>query len=120
MADGPINAHVSIANFAFAPTELVMDAGQSVTWSSDDGAPHGLAFRNEAQGPEPMLPGADFTRVFDGPGSFDYVCAAHAYLTARGTVRSSPPRESRLAVSSPAPPVAAGREHPQMADHWQP
>ena len=86
-------AHVSIANFAFAPTDVVIDAGQSVTWSNDDGAPHGLIFPDGAPGPDLLLPGAGYTRVFDHPGSFDYACAVHAYMTARVTVRARPLRE---------------------------
>ena len=80
-------ARVSFANFAFAPAEIVIDAGQQVEWSNDDGAPHGLAFRDGAPGTDLLLPGARFARSFAQPGSFDYVCSVHPYMSARITVR---------------------------------
>lgn len=55
-------ANVSIANFAFAPAEVVIEAGQSVSWSNDNGAPHGLAFRDGVPGTDLLLPGARFMR----------------------------------------------------------
>src|SRR5262250_229355 len=35
---------VSIVNFAFAPATLTIAPGQTVTWTTNDGAPHGLSF----------------------------------------------------------------------------
>ncbi|MDB5826053.1 MAG: hypothetical protein JWQ73_273 [Variovorax sp.] len=81
-------AKVSIANFAFAPAELSVTAGQSVDWNNDDGAPHGLAFKDGATGAPLLLPGAAFSRRFDMPGSFDYVCSVHPYMTGRVVVRA--------------------------------
>jgi plastocyanin len=33
-----------------------------------------------------MLPGAKATRVYDKPGTYDYVCAVHPYMTGRVVV----------------------------------
>ncbi|HTP97821.1 MAG TPA: plastocyanin/azurin family copper-binding protein [Casimicrobiaceae bacterium] len=79
---------VSIANFAFAPADLVVNAGDRVTWVNDDGPPHGLAFKDGAPAPDLMLPGAQFTRAFDRAGTFDYVCAVHPYMIGRVTVKA--------------------------------
>jgi plastocyanin len=35
-----------------------------------------------------LLPGATFNRTYDQPGTYDYVCAVHSYMTARVIVRS--------------------------------
>jgi YVTN family beta-propeller protein len=78
---------VSIANFAFMPMELAITQGQTVRWSNDDGAPHGLAFKDGAPGESLLLPGKSFSRRFDQPGSYDYVCSVHPYMTARVVVR---------------------------------
>ena len=83
----PGGARVSIANFAFAPQQTVIEPGQSVTWTNDDGAPHGLAYGDGAKGTELLLPGASFSRRFDSAGSFDYVCSVHPYMTAKVVVR---------------------------------
>jgi plastocyanin len=83
---GGTQAKVSINNFAFSPALLAIAAGQSVTWTNNDGAPHGLAFADGAPGKDLMLPGQDFSRTFAKPGVYDYVCAVHPYMTARITV----------------------------------
>jgi len=81
-------AKVSIDNFAFEPTQVAITAGQSVTWTNNDGAPHGIAFADGAQGIPLMLPGQSFSRSFAKAGVYDYVCAVHPYMTARVTVRA--------------------------------
>jgi len=81
-------ARISIANFAFAPGEITVAPGSMVTWSNDDGAPHGLAYNDGAKGTDVLLPGASFSRVYDKPGTFDYVCAVHAYMTGKVIVRA--------------------------------
>jgi plastocyanin len=81
-------AQVSIANFAFMPAEMVIAPGASVTWTNDDGAPHGLAFQDGAPGTDLLLPGASFSRQFDRPGTYDYHCAIHPYMTGRVVVRA--------------------------------
>jgi plastocyanin len=81
-------AKVSIANFAFAPTEITIAPGESVTWTNDDGAPHGLEFDDNAPGTNLLLPGASFSRQFDRPGTYDYNCSVHPYMTGRVIVRA--------------------------------
>ena len=80
-------AKVSIANFAFSPGEITIAPGESVTWTNDDGAPHGLEFHDGAQGNDLLLPGTSFSRRFDQPGSYDYNCSVHPYMTGRVVVR---------------------------------
>ncbi|HEX4523318.1 MAG TPA: plastocyanin/azurin family copper-binding protein [Casimicrobiaceae bacterium] len=79
---------VSIANFAFAPGELTIAAGDTVTWSNDDGAPHGLAYKDGAPGANLILPGATFARTFERPGSYDYLCSVHPYMSGKIIVRA--------------------------------
>jgi plastocyanin len=81
-------AKVSIVNFAFTPAEITIAPGESVTWTNDDGAPHGLAYHDGAKGTDLMLPGATFSRRFDQPGTYDYNCAVHPYMTGRVVVRA--------------------------------
>jgi YVTN family beta-propeller protein len=81
-------ATVSIANFAFAPGELTIAAGDTVTWSNNDGAPHGLAYKDGAPGANLLLPGATFARTFDRPGSYDYLCSVHPYMSGKVIVRA--------------------------------
>jgi plastocyanin len=81
-------AKVSIVNFTFTPGEITIAPGQSVTWTNDDGAPHGLEYKDGAKGVDPLLPGASFSRKFDRPGDYEYNCSVHPYMTGRVVVRA--------------------------------
>jgi len=83
-----VGAKVSIANFTFTPAEITIALGESVTWTNDDGAPHGLEYADGAQGTNLLLPGASFSRQFDRPGTYDYNCSVHPYMTGRVVVRA--------------------------------
>ena len=80
-------AKVSIVNFSFTPTPLTIAPGESVVWTNDDGAPHGLEYHDGAKGVDPLLPGASFSRRFDRPGAYEYNCSVHPYMTGRVVVR---------------------------------
>ncbi len=90
-------AQVSIANFAFEPTQTTIAPGQRVTWTNDDGAPHGLVFKDGKPGKDLLLPGQRFSRSYDQPGSYDYICSVHAYMAGRVVVVQGQP----TAPSSP-------------------
>lgn len=72
---------VSISGFAFGPQMLMVKAGTSVTWSNDDGSPHTVTFHDGSPGAKVLSPGQTFTRVFDKPGTYDYFCSFHPYMT---------------------------------------
>jgi plastocyanin len=79
---------VSIVNFTFTPGEITIAPGETVTWTNDDGAPHGLEYNDGAKGVDPLLPGSSFSRRFDRPGSYEYNCSVHPYMTGRVVVRA--------------------------------
>ena len=79
-------ARISIANFAFVPPEITVVAGQNVTWANDDGAPHGLMYKDGAKGTDLLLPGKTFSRTFDKPGTYDYACSVHPYMMGKVVV----------------------------------
>jgi plastocyanin len=81
-------AKVSIVNFAFTPAVITIAPGESVTWTNDDGAPHGLEYQDGAPGTDLFLPGASVSRRFDQPGTYDYNCSVHPYMTGRVVVRT--------------------------------
>jgi YVTN family beta-propeller protein len=78
---------VLISNFTFNPQEAVIAPGETITWSNDDGAPHAIAFKDGAAGSETLFPGKKFSRTFDRPGTYEYYCSIHAYMTGRIIVK---------------------------------
>ena len=81
-------AKVSIINFAFEPPATTIAAGDSVTWSNNDGAPHAVAFKDGSAGAKSLSPGETFSRGFEKSGSYEYFCAFHPYMTGRIVVQA--------------------------------
>ena len=79
---------ISIINFQFAPAEVTIAPGESVTWVNDDGAPHGLEYNDGSSGKDLLLPGESYNRRFDQPGTYNYNCSVHPYMTGRVIVRA--------------------------------
>jgi len=80
-------AMVSIVNFAFVPQVVTIAPGESVLWNNQDGGPHAVAFKDGSDGSETLFPGKTFSRTFERPGSYNYYCSIHAYMTGRVEVR---------------------------------
>jgi plastocyanin len=74
---------VEIADFAFAPPEIHVDAGTEVTWTNNDPAPHTVS-ADRAFDSGTLDPKGVFSFRFDTPGTFRYACLIHP--TMRGTV----------------------------------
>jgi YVTN family beta-propeller protein len=78
---------ISISGFAFVPALLDVRATDTVTWLNQDGAPHSVAVKDCADSGT-MMPGASFSARFDTPGSYDYICSTHPYMTGRVHVQA--------------------------------
>ena len=65
-----------------------LEALHALVVEGEDGAPHGLVYQDGAKGTDLLLPGASFSRQFDRPGTYDYSCAVHPYMTGRVIVRA--------------------------------
>lgn len=72
---------VSITDFKFVPRVLTIAPGETVTWSNDDGAPHAIAFKDDAVGSDTLFSGKTFSRTFEKTGTYDYYCGIHNYMT---------------------------------------
>lgn len=75
---------VTIDGFAFAPPNLTVPAGTTVTWTNRDEEPHTVAASDGSFHSPGMGTGATFAHTFSAPGTFDYVCSIHPMM--RGTV----------------------------------
>lgn len=73
---------VTIENFTFAPMELVVAPGTTVTWTNADGSAHLVVFTD--MGSDRLRKGGTYTRTFTAPGSYPYTCTLHPTMT--GTV----------------------------------
>jgi plastocyanin len=72
---------VFIDNFVFAPKELKVKAGTTVTWTNRDDIPHGIASSNNAFAKSKAMDtdeGYSFT--FTTPGNYQYFCYLHPHM----------------------------------------
>ncbi len=76
-------ATVAIQGFAFVPLTVTIKAGETVTWTDKDGVPHDATFSDFTTGY--ISQGQSFTRRFDTPGTYTYLCKEHPAM-AQGTV----------------------------------
>ncbi len=106
-ANGGAHESVSIQNFAFSPSSITINVGDSVTWTNNDGASHTAS---STSGPESFDSGtltgsATFNYTFNTAGTYDYRCDIHTSMTASITVTAAnnPPEVFDVTLSpSPA------------------
>jgi plastocyanin len=76
-------AQVGMQNIQFEPADVTINAGETVTWTNDEGVPHDVDGSGPggdfSSGPEGgMQEGDTFEFTFDEPGRYEYVCRVHA------------------------------------------
>ncbi len=89
-ADGPAVEGVTQVrqqDFAFAPANIIVDTGTTVTWTNGDGVGHtvtsdgGSEFRSQLLGQNET-----FSHTFDEPGQYRYYCEPHPFMKGLVTV----------------------------------
>ena len=76
---------VTIDDFAFAPPTVEAQAGDEITWSNDDAAPHTVTSTADAFGSDTLDPGDTFAFTFEEAGAYPYRCEIHPDM--QGQVR---------------------------------
>jgi plastocyanin len=78
-------AQVKIDNFKFIPDQITIRRGDTVTWTHPGPASHTVKF---ADSESPVLSnGAQYSKTFNAPGNFDYICGIHPYMKGRVIVQ---------------------------------
>ena len=74
---------IDIANFAFSPSSLTINAGDSITWTNRDSSAHTVTSDsgNELDS-ERISNGQIYTHVFAQPGTYSYHCTPHPGMKA--------------------------------------
>ena len=76
---------VAVRDLRYRPATLTVDAGATVTWRFDDGnIPHDVKGDGFAS---PILRRREWSRTFDDPGTYDYLCSVHPYMRGKVVVR---------------------------------
>jgi amicyanin len=96
---------VLMSGYAFSPRILTITAGDTVTWTNQDQAPHDV---KTTSGPasihSPMLDkGSTWSHTFATAGTYGYVCTVHPNMTAQ------------LVVEPATAPTHTAHQHPTSA-----
>jgi amicyanin len=98
--------NVRMANYAFSPASLTVTAGDTVTWTNTDQAPHDVTTTSAPVSiHSPMLSkGQSWSYTFSTPGTYAYICSIHPDMKATVIVR---PRPTAAAPTTAAPTTTA-------------
>ena len=83
-ASGPGDVAANAKDFKFDPSTINVNAGQSVTWTNGDGAPHSIILDDGACKTDTFAGGATTTLKFNVAGSYKFHCGVHPSMT--GTI----------------------------------
>jgi len=80
-------AVVEIDNFAFAPADLTVIAGTTVTWKNEDDSPHRIGDKNGTFKSAALDTDDTFSHTFAAPGEYPYICTIHPYMAGKIIVK---------------------------------
>jgi plastocyanin len=102
----PTTVDVSMTEYAFEPSWMVVYAGDTVRWTNAGTVPHNATADDGSWASTTLMdPGEQYSRRFDTPGVFAYRCALHSRQGQRGTV------EVRASTVLGLPSTGAGSNH---------
>jgi plastocyanin len=107
-ADAQGTAAVDIANFAFSPASLTIEAGTTVTWTNSDSVAHTATGDTFDTGE--LAPGESGSVTFDTEGTFNYICSIHPNMTGTimVTAAGGQPAPTATAPSTGLPTTGSG------------
>jgi len=83
------DAEVQIDQYAFLPQRVTVKAGTTVTWSNDDDDSHTVASSSKLFKSKALDTGDKFSFTFTTPGTYDYICSVHPYMTGAVVVEAA-------------------------------
>jgi plastocyanin len=82
---------IKIDNFTFAPPDLTIAAGTTVTWKNDDGEVHKVQDDHKGFSSAALDTDDSFSHTFAAPGVYHYFCSIHPYMVGKIVVKSARP-----------------------------
>lgn len=85
-AAGPVISAV-IRQMAFARNRLEIDAGTTITWKNEDALVHTVTAADGRFDSGLIQPGGTWSYTFEMPGTFNFLCTPHPFMTGVVVVR---------------------------------
>ncbi len=74
---------ITIDNFTFAPAELSVPVGTTVTWINRDDIPHTVVAKNKGFRSKALDTDDRYSFTFASAGTYDYFCGLHPHMTGK-------------------------------------
>ena len=121
-------SEAQIQDFSFAPSNISVPMGATVTWRNGGEAQHTVTAVGGSFDSEMIESGGSWTRTFETAGTFAYVCAFHPAMegvveVTAGEVAAAPPAVPAMPSPSPSAslvPVAVAPVATQPSPHVEP
>jgi plastocyanin len=84
------SADVLIVDGAYQPESILVQAGDTVTWTNTGSTRHTVTADDGSVDSSPLPPGASFSHTFPTAGLFTYHCAIHPEMTGAVTITQAP------------------------------
>ena len=81
------NLQISIDNFSFAPAELTVKTGATVTWTNKDDVPHNIVSVDKLFASSVLDTDEKFSYTFRKTGTYTYYCSIHPRMIAKIVVK---------------------------------
>lgn len=105
---------VEVVDFAYAPAELTIEVGDTVTWTNRDAVAHTATDVGGAWDTGLLEEGESASITFTAAGTYDYLCTPHPSMTGRiVVVATAQPSPTPAPARSQAP--ASGGSLPDVA-----
>lgn len=79
--ESTIVPNVEISSFAFSPSTLTINVGDTVVWENKDIAPHTIVSDSGNElASETLSNGEVYSHTFDTAGTYDYHCSIHTSM----------------------------------------
>ena len=81
------DAKLTIDNFTFAPAELTISVGTTVTWDNHDDIPHSLMEKNKLFRSKALDTDESYSFTVTSAGVYDYFCGLHPHMVGKIIVK---------------------------------
>jgi len=81
------SGQITIDSFRFAPQNLTVKAGATVTWINKDDVPHTVVSNEKRFRSGVIETGGRFSFTFSNPGTYEYFCSVHPQMTGKVIVQ---------------------------------
>jgi plastocyanin len=83
----PAPAGIKIDNFTFAPAEVRIPVGATVTWTNGDDIPHTVVSTDKVFKSKVLDSDERYSFTFGSAGTFPYFCSIHPKMTGKVIVQ---------------------------------